>query len=519
MEVIVLKSFTLLAVSRRALLQSSLILVAGATLPKAVFAADPSSIVWGKSIEMTMIDPHTALVGSAWQLQYLIYETLTNMGDNFEVLPGLAESWDMPSPTTYVFHLRDGVKFSNGRPMSADDVAGSIARVLDPKFGSWWAFQLGSVKSVTATDPKTVTIELNEPFTPLLASLAASMTAILPMKELKDGTFDPSKELLGTGPFMVTEHQQNDFWKLAKNPYYWQPGLPKVDEVTVKIITDDSARLAALQDGSVDIANFENPDAPLLLQSIPNVTTVSQLTPDLYTLVLNSVWSESPFRDARLREAVFLALDRQQIRDIALSGQGEVSGAAAVVFDNGCRAPAPTRDVGKAKALVAEAGGLKFEMLVQSSQAIQRIAQVIQQNLAEAGINVQLTVVDEGVFVDKVFINAKFQAAPLFWSAYADPGMVPPLWEPSIAGFTGGYVVSDPELGKLVAEQRKTPEGPERAKQFAEICALVDKSAQMIPLVTKPVTVGFRKDRLQARIQPKEGYNDTLRHIAEFVRM
>src|SRR6185436_19998059 len=123
MEVVLRTPFTLSTVSRRALLQSSLILVAGAALPKTVFAADPKSIVWGKSLEMTMIDPHTALVGSAWQLQYLVYETLTNMGDNFEVLPGLAESWDMPSPTTYVFHLRDGVKFSNGRPMTADDVA------------------------------------------------------------------------------------------------------------------------------------------------------------------------------------------------------------------------------------------------------------------------------------------------------------------------------------------------------------------------------------------------------------
>jgi peptide/nickel transport system substrate-binding protein len=216
---------------------------------------------------------------------------------------------------------------------------------------------------------------------------------------------------------------------------------------------------------------------------------------------------------------VFLALDRQQIRDIALGGQGDVSGVAAIVFDNGCPPPSPTRDVAKAKALAEAGGGLSFEMLVQSSQAIQRIAQVIQQNLAEAGIKVKLSVVDEGVFVDKVFINAKFQAAPLFWSAYADPGMVAPLWEPGIAKFTGGYVVSDPKLGPLIAEQRKTPEGAERKKLFARICAGVDEGAQMIPLVTKPVTVGYRNDKIKATIQPKEGYNATLRRIATFERL
>jgi len=507
------------SLSRRSLIQAGAALAASLALPRAVLAQEASSITWGKSIEVTMIDPHTALVGSAWQLQYLVYETLVQMGDNFETLPGLAESWDMPSPTTYVFHLRDGVSFSNGRPMTADDVAGSLNRIIDPKFGSWWAFQLGSVKSIAATDAKTVTIELNEPFTPLLASLAASMTAILPMQELNAGTFDPSKDMLGTGPFMVTEHQQNDFWTLQKNPHYWQAGMPKVDTVTVKIITDDTARLAALQDGSIDIANFENPDAPLLLAVIPNVTVVSQETPDLYTLVLNSVYEDSPFRDAKLREAVFLALDREQIHKLALSGQGAVSGAAPVMFEGGCPAPGATRDVEKAKALVAEAGGLSFEMLVQSSQAIQRIAQVIQQNLAEAGINVQLTVVDEGVFVDKVFVNARFQAAPLFWSAYADPGMVPPLWEPAIAGSTGGYVVSEPRLATLLADQRKTPSGPERTAMLAEICTLVDQGAQMIPLVTKPVTVGYRSDRIAAVIQPREGYNGTLRHIAEFTKV
>ena len=152
----------------------------------------------GKSIETTMLDPHTALVGSAWQLQFLIYETLTTTGDGSPY----SRAWRNrggAKPTKYIFHIREGVAFSNGRPMTSEDVAGSIARVVDPKFGSWWASQMGSVKSVTATNARTVTIELNEPFTPLLASLAASMTAILPMKELKAGTFDPSKEMMGTG--------------------------------------------------------------------------------------------------------------------------------------------------------------------------------------------------------------------------------------------------------------------------------------------------------------------------------
>ena len=98
----------------------------------------------------------------------------------------------------------------------------------------------------------------------------------------------------------------------------------------------------------------------------------------------------------------------------------------------------------------------------------------------------------------------------------ADPGMVAAWWEPSISGFTGKYVVSEPDLAKLIRDERMTPNGPERAAALKQICTLVDKSAQMIPLVTKPVTVAYRSDRITAAIQPNEGYNGTLRNIAEF---
>jgi peptide/nickel transport system substrate-binding protein len=509
--------------SRRNILKAGAAIGASLALPNLVVRASRAgetggAMIWGKSIEVTMLDPHTALVGSAWQLQYLVYETLVSMGDNFDVKPGIAESWEIPSPTVYVFHLREGVTFSNGRPMTAADVVGSIGRVVDPKFGSWWACQMGSVKSVTALDAKTIKIELNEPFTPLLSSLAASMTAILPMEDLNAKRFDPSKELLGSGPFMVTEHQQNDYWTLVRNPHYWRKGFPKLDKLTIRIITDDGARLAQLRSGAIDIANFENPDAPKLMEAIANVKTVIQQTGDLYTLALNPVWENSPFRDRRLRQAVNLSIDRQQIRDVALSGQGTVSGVAAAVFKDGC-APTVARDVAKAKQLVEAAGGLSFEMVVQSAQAIQQIAQVIQANVAEAGIKAELKIVDEGVFVNAVFVTGQFQSSPFFWSAYADPGMVPAWWEPSVSGFTGKYVVSVPELDQLIRAERRTSEGLERANQLKRICELVDDGAQMIPLVTKPVTVGYRSDRIMAMIQPNEGYNGTLRRIAEFSRV
>src|SRR5699024_8440424 len=146
-------------------------------------------------------------------------ETLVRIGPNFEIEPELATKWKTPNPTTYVFTLREGVKFSNGRPMTPADVVGSLNRLLVVK--ALWALQLDTVQDVVATGENEVTVNLKHPQTAFLATLANTPAAILPMKEIKSGALEPAKEMLGTGPFVVENHRQDVSWEFSRNKHYW----------------------------------------------------------------------------------------------------------------------------------------------------------------------------------------------------------------------------------------------------------------------------------------------------------
>jgi ABC-type transport system substrate-binding protein len=172
-------------------------------------------LVWGKPAEADLLDPTLAGSGTASELLNLTYERLVDLDGNLKIVPRLAESWRQTSPTTYEFALRRGVKFSNGRAMTAADVTGTFDRVMDPEIGSLWASQL-AIRSVRAKDDAHVTFTLTEPRTSFLAALAASRAAILPMKELRANMFDPKKQLLGTGPFKVVAHSQGESWTLVR---------------------------------------------------------------------------------------------------------------------------------------------------------------------------------------------------------------------------------------------------------------------------------------------------------------
>ncbi len=233
--------------------------VAGsAGLTASALAAD-ATIVWGKPAEITGFDVHVAGTVASWEMYQMVYETLLTTDENLKLQPGLAESWQQTSPTTYVFKLRANAKFSNGRPVTADDVIGSLERIKNPETASYWSAQLGNIAKMEAPDDHTVTIELESPHPALLAALAHITAAIIPIKELKDGSFDPTKDLLGSGPFMVSEHKQDESWTFVRNPNYWQSGEPAADRLEVPIIPDESARMAALRDGRIDFTTFVYP--------------------------------------------------------------------------------------------------------------------------------------------------------------------------------------------------------------------------------------------------------------------
>jgi peptide/nickel transport system substrate-binding protein len=520
-------------VARAAWRSCSLLLVAAAAALAACGGSTSSSgqsgtsgparaggtIVWGKPAEVASIDPTTNEQDSSWQLLSVVYEQLVGIDDNLRPTPKLAQSWSQPSPTTYVFNIRRGVRFSNGRMMTVDDVIGSLERLTDPKLAAPWAPFVGEIKSVTSPAPWQVKVVLKQPNAAFVPSLVGASASIIPMKELRAGTWDPRKSLLGTGPYMVASHSQDEVWNLARNPYYWQKGKPHADKLTIRIVKDDAARIAGLRDGSIDIANFDTPDAVKLLQGQPNIKTVVVQSNNYFILDLNA--KSSIFKDPRLREAVSLTLDRSEIAKVALAGASVPSAAVPPRFGlcEPSSMPYGTPDPQRAAQLVAAAGakGKTVSMLASTTyKPLAQIAQVLQPALEAAGLKVRIEQPDQGEWIKRVYSGkAEFDIDTSFTGSYGDPSMGLAWWGPGQAWGTA-WNPTDKVLWDLVAKSHTQAPGPARDATIKAACARVARHAVLIPLDTQPLIIAYRSDKLNALPPKADGYGYVMRNVADF---
>ncbi|MEJ3745074.1 ABC transporter substrate-binding protein [Actinomycetes bacterium KLBMP 9797] len=469
----------------------------------------------------TGLDPQLADVASSWTLLSLVYETLVTVGPDASVQPGLAASWQQPSVTEYVFTLRPEAKFANGRAVTAEDVVGSLKRLLASQ--SVWRGQLGPVKDVAKVDDATVKVTLTQAYTPFLTALANVPAAVLPMKEIEAGSVDVTKTMLGTGPFTVESHRQDVSWVFTKNPSYWASGKPALDGVNVTITGDEAARVASVQSGKASLATLGNVDSRTMLAGANGVEVLTQATTDFYYLMLNTQAANSKFADPRIRKAINIALDRKQIADVALGGQGKPTGVTPAGLPGSCdpaTLPSETAGLDQAKQLLAEAGAsdLSFTLSIFATPPAPAVAQVIQQNLEQVGITVKIEQLDEATWAGKVYATppATFDAALSWFAGYADAGMVTKWWNPTVAGFNAGFMKADPALSAAIDKASALPNGAERTTALADVCTKADEDAQMIPLVTRPVTVAYRTDAASIGLYATEGYGNPLRLIADF---
>lgn len=272
--------------------------------------AGGGQLVIGKPYEATGLDPHFQASQTSWEINAVVYESLVFLGDNLEPVPGLAESWATPDNQTYVLKIREGVKFHNGREMTADDVVYSLERVLThPE--AWWDTKMGPPRvpdaseataialgtpvagpvvglTIEKTGPYEVTARLSEPYAPFLASLSGTAVSILPGEEVESGEIDLARQMIGTGPFQLTEHAEDQRWVFTKFADYWQEGQPAIDEVVWQVMPDEPARAAALRTGEIHLTMFENPTMLDFTANDPNIENVVQPTTNYYILFVNA---------------------------------------------------------------------------------------------------------------------------------------------------------------------------------------------------------------------------------------
>ena len=352
-------------------------------------------------LDATNLDPHTAIETSAYVVIEQIYDSLVESVRG-EVRPALAERWEVSQDgLVYTFHLRGNARFHGGRPVTSEDVKYSIERIRNPATASPRARSFEGF-AIETPDPRTVVLRLTRPHAPLLPLLSTNGASIV------DRTVAEAPGGLngsvggGSGPVVLAPRVVGQRIVLNRNPNYHDPERPYLDGIDVTFNPDDNARAAAIRSGTVNFLWRAAPEFIDTLKADPQLKWYGGEGSLSLHLRLNV--SRKPYDDVRVRQAIYHALDRQEILEIANSGHGQPLNAGYLPPDRWGSVKTPiygAPDLAKARALLAEAGlanGFSTNLMVISTSAFQvRSAEVIQQQLAKIGIRVTLRLVEATV--------------------------------------------------------------------------------------------------------------------------
>ncbi|MGH2373205.1 MAG: ABC transporter substrate-binding protein [bacterium] len=362
--------------------------------------------VWASESDPVSMNPITNSAFQSTQGFEHSYESLTGYDSRMRIIPALAERWDTPDENTYIFHLRRGVKFHDGTDFTADDVKYTFDIVLDPRGPAIWRPNFDQLDRVDVIDRNTIRFSTKTPFPPLLGAFAILRSSAILKRGAMSGNL--ATQINGTGPYRMLEYVSKSHVELAKNPDYWGKPLPYIDRVTFKVLEEEDARVAGLRSRTLDYA-FLTPVGEQRLRNQRNIVLTKSPRIFLFVMVPNML--RKPWSDIRVRQAINMTIDRQEMIDKALSGSGTISGPIATGFGNWFIPPEELsrrwyrRDPDKAKQLLKEAGvqeGQQMDMLVTpfgGAGFYTAAAVVLKDQLAKIGITVNIRQVETGVFI------------------------------------------------------------------------------------------------------------------------
>jgi peptide/nickel transport system substrate-binding protein len=474
------------ALSRRHLIQAGAFALAGSALAyeggqfklapaAAARQEEPQS---GGRVVMTMVtdafslDPVVPTDNQSIWTMLNIYDQLTRVAPGSqEVEPGLAESWESSEDgLTWTFHLREA-KLPDGTPLTASDVVFSLERTFaSPSVGFFFA----SFDSVTADDDRTVTIELSQPWAPMLADLSLFGASIVPQAPVEadpDAFFNAP---YSSGPFSVTEWAKGDRILMQKNPNYWEAPKPYLDELEFRIVPDDNARVIQLEAGEVDIATDLPYNQIETLRQTPGIVVLTDPLSRVDYIALNHL--REPFGDVNVRKAINYAVNKDQIIQTVLFGNAEPAQSLLpkMLWWNEEAEPYPY-DPEMAKQLMAESSvpeGFETDILISAGNSVQQqYVTIVQQNLAEIGITASIEQLDELTLYNDYFQKGEYNMlAQYHTSDIPDPDSIVNYAMNYDGGTTAiwtGY--KSPEIAELTVAAQTEFDPPKREEMYHQI--------------------------------------------------
>lgn len=451
----------------------------------------------------------------------LVTEPIVTLDGNLKPVGHLAESWEAVDPVTYVYKIRQGVKFTDGSPLTAEDVAYAMRRHKDPKVASQYAGLIPPLKGVDVTGPDEVTVTLEEPNATWQFLPAFMLVAPKKLVERQGKDFGaPGQPIVGTGPYEVTRFRPSEGIEYVANDAYWGP-KPIARKLTISNVADAQSPLLAMRAGEAD-GTF-GVSAALLGQwkRIPGVTVVTKPAPHL----MFASWDveTEPWNDIHVRRAFAHALDKKGLVRALLKGAGQAEdsliprsawgGAASGERLDDIYSSLPTYDfnLDKARAELAQSAypnGLTATLWYYAGDNNQKVALVWQSNLKKIGVTLKLEVAsaEEGADREDNHHDLGFHLNDT-WAGedYPDPLNIALYLLPSDharKGFFNESNYKNPEVDRLLQKNVTSLDPGERAETMGQVMRIVATDLPYVPIWTRHDSVALRDEFVYERFTP-----------------
>ena len=459
----------------------------------------PAQILkYGTDSEPVGLDPHTISAASSIRIFRQIYNTLIDVDDNMNFIPELAESWEQPDDLTYIFKLKEGVKFHNGREMKAEDVKYSFERVLNPDTAAIGKSYYASISTIEVVDDYTVKFVLSEPFAPFMTNLTSLYGAIVP-KEVVEENKNLMQVACGTGPFMLKEWIADNKVVLTKNNDYFEEGQPKLDAIEYYVMTDEASRIAALRTGSVHLIKL--PASSISLVEGNKDITISNYQSNDYSF-LGFNLDLDKFKDVRVRQAISYAINRQEIIDVVYDGEATVTGFVTPAMGRWgidfASEDLYQQNIEKAKKLMAEAGypnGFETTIAVGLYDDVRSTGEILQKQLEQIGIKATIENLESGQYVD-AWSNRTHEMMAGRNGAGTDPNRAVAFFF-STTGSANVWGYSNPAVDALCDKGKATVDETKREEVYKEAQRLVLNDCPNI-FIASPMEYYFVRNEMKA---------------------
>jgi peptide/nickel transport system substrate-binding protein len=469
------------------------------------------TLVMARNSDIVSFEPVVPSDNMSIWAKLLIFQMLartTPSGDSVE--PDLAESWEIsPDKRTYTFHIRANAGFSDGSPVTAEDVAFSFDRCINDKDSPWGS--LYPKLTMQTPDPKTIVFKLQQDYAPFLAAVSLHGACIVPKAYFnKVGVKTFGEKPIGSGPFQMTQWKKGDSLTFDRNPHFWDPSRPYVDRAILSIIEDDNVRMLKVQSGDIDIATFVPFNQIDKLKRTPGVEVQISPYDRIDWLQFND---KLPlFQDVKIRQAMNYAVDKEAIIKAVLFGYGEVptSFLPKMLMTDLTQKPY-TYDLAKAKQLMAESThpeGFSVTLKTVAGDIIgNQVAQIVQQMLLPLKIKMTIQPVENDTQASQVQ-NGDYQFAQAYMTSdILDPSELVAYAAQSDGGSNAAFSnYKNPQVDKLAQAGLTETDPAKRAAIYQQLQQLVFADAAMLWLYWTPAVTALRTNVHGFQVLPTGNY-------------